>query len=167
MPLPILSADDPRLSDYRALKQRDVARSEQSGKFVAEGEHLVRRLLHSGLPIISMLLSERRAAEIAPLAGADVPVYVLPDDQITKLIGFRFHSGVMAIGRRPPARSIDQLLADRKPDDSLAMLVCPDINNAQNLGSIIRIAAAFAVDAVLFGPRCTDPFTRLALRVSM
>jgi tRNA G18 (ribose-2'-O)-methylase SpoU len=46
-------------------------------------------------------------------------------------------------------------------------VVCPDLINLQNIGSIIRIAAAFGADAVVLGEQCIDPFYRLSIRVSM
>jgi tRNA G18 (ribose-2'-O)-methylase SpoU len=49
----------------------------------------------------------------------------------------------------------------------LRIVVCEDINNAENLGSIVRVAAGFGVDAMLLGERCVDPFWRQCVRVSM
>jgi tRNA G18 (ribose-2'-O)-methylase SpoU len=46
-------------------------------------------------------------------------------------------------------------------------VVCPEINDVENLGVIIRNAAAFGVDALLIGPKCADPFSRRSLRASM
>ena len=39
------SLDDPRLEPYRLLKERELARDGR--RFIAEGPHLVRRLLES------------------------------------------------------------------------------------------------------------------------
>lgn len=46
-------------------------------------------------------------------------------------------------------------------------MVLPDTCSLQNMGSLIRVAAAFGADAVLIGPRSVDPFYRLPIRVSM
>src|SRR2546426_113401 len=69
---------DDRLEPYRSLKDRDIARD--GGRFIAEAEQIVRRLLNSGLTVESVLLAQRRAAAIAPLISPDIPVYVLPDE---------------------------------------------------------------------------------------
>jgi tRNA G18 (ribose-2'-O)-methylase SpoU len=45
--------------------------------------------------------------------------------------------------------------------------VCPEIANTENLGVMIRIAAAFSVNAMVLGENCCDPFYRQAVRVSM
>src|SRR5206468_2647508 len=72
----ILSIDDPRVWPYRNLKDRELAR--QGGFFIAEGEHVVRRLLDSDYPTQSLLLAERRVAEIAPVVPDRVPIYAAP-----------------------------------------------------------------------------------------
>src|SRR6185295_1804942 len=98
------SLDDPRLDPYRALKERELARG--GGRFIAEGEPLVRRLIDSALRTESVLLAQRRAEEITPIVPMDVPVYVLPDDLVQHVLGFKFHSGVMAVGIRPAPRTL-------------------------------------------------------------
>jgi tRNA G18 (ribose-2'-O)-methylase SpoU len=183
--LPVTSPDDPRLEPYRDMKDRELAR--RGGLFVAEGEHVVRRLLASGFPVHSLLLAQRRADAVAPLAPPDVPVYVAPDALMHGILGFKFHSGVIACGVRKPAPSLEAVLGppltispegpegghptfpDKQgcPPSSMTLLICPDIINTQNMGAIIRIAAAFGVTALILGERCCDPFWRQSIRVSM
>jgi tRNA G18 (ribose-2'-O)-methylase SpoU len=159
----ISSLDDPRIDSYRRLKDRELARDGQ--RFIAEGEFVVQRLLASDCPVESVLLAERRAEEIAPLAPLGVPVYVIGNEQIHQIIGYRFHSGVIACGRRKPWASLDVIAEDRsKP---LTLVICPEIANAENLGGLIRLAAAFGVDAMVLGPKSVDPYWRQSVRVSM
>src|SRR5439155_66677 len=68
---------DPRLDAYRNLKDRELAA--MGDLFIAEGEHVVRRLLASGFPVESVLLARRRVEELAPLVPAGVPVYAVSD----------------------------------------------------------------------------------------
>src|SRR5438132_1427632 len=105
--IPVQSLDDPRVANYHNLKDRQLDRGGRF--FIAEGEHIVRRLLASDFPIESVLLAERRAAEIAPLVPADVPVYVVTQELMNQVLGLKFHSGVMACGRRKPRATIDQV----------------------------------------------------------
>ena len=61
-------ADDPRLADYRQL--RDAAarrRIEGDEMFIAEGPNSIERLLASGHRVRSVLLSQEKARRIAPL----------------------------------------------------------------------------------------------------
>jgi tRNA G18 (ribose-2'-O)-methylase SpoU len=160
---PIDSQDDPRVAPYRQLKDRELAR--EGGRFIAEGELVVRRLLASRYEVESVLLARRRVEEIAPMVPPAVPVLIVPDSIVHEIIGFKFHSGVIACGRRGPAGAIDSAV----PRDRamLTLVVCPDIANAQNMGSMIRIAAAFGADAMILGERSCDPFWRQSIRVSM
>lgn len=157
------SLTDPRLDPYRRLKERELARDGR--RFIAEGPHLVRRLLASDFPTESVLLSARRADEFAVHVPPDIPVYILPDPLIHQVIGYRFHSGVIACGRRKPPVPLASLIP---PSPAPALLtICPEIANTENLGAIIRISAAFGASALILGQRCCDPFFRQSIRISM
>lgn len=157
------SLDDPRLKPYRALKDRELAR--EGDLFIAEGEFLVRRLLASDFPVYSLLLANRRVDEISALAAPTVPILAVDDELMKHLLGFKFHSGVMGCGQRKTWPSLDQLIADA--GERATLLVCSDTINAENMGSLIRIAAGFGVTAMLLGPQCCDPYWRRSVRVSM
>ena len=159
----ISSLDDPRVAPYRNLKDRDLDRAGRL--FIAEGEHLVRRLLESDYPVESVFLTDRRAPEIAPLAPAGVPVYVAPAEVMNGVLGMKFHSGVIACGRRKAGLTLDATVP--KDRGRLTLVICPDITNVENIGSIVRLSAAFGADALVLGERCHDPFWRQSVRVSM
>src|SRR3954462_1089603 len=103
--IPIDSLDDPRVANYRNLKDRELERRGQL--FIAEGEHIVRRLLTSDFPVESGLLSDRRGTEIGPLVPETVPVYVVRAERMNAILGLKFHSGIMACGRRKPRVTLD------------------------------------------------------------
>ena len=161
--IPITSLDDPRIGAYRNVKDRELER--RGARFLAEGEFLVRRLFASVFPVESMLLADRRTAEIAPIAPPGLPVYEVPQILMNEIMGLKFHSGVMACGVRPKPRSIDEAIPrDKTP---LTLVICPEISNGENLGSMIRISAALGADAIVLGEKCHDPFWRQSIRVSM
>ncbi|MCG3180103.1 MAG: 23S rRNA (guanosine-2'-O-)-methyltransferase RlmB [Phycisphaerae bacterium] len=157
------SLDDPRIADYRDLKDRDLAA--RGDRFIAEGELVTRRLLASPFAVESLLLAEHQAAAIAPLARPGVPVYVAPAAVVSRIVGFRFHSGVMAIGLRRATPSLDEAAGRWGPQATVVVL--PETSNTENLGAMLRISAGFGADAVVLGPRTCDPFYRQSLRVSM
>src|SRR5262245_9583978 len=104
----INSLDDSRVWHYRNLKDRELDRS---GKwFIAEGEHVVQRLLTSDFPVESIFLSEKRAAKFAPQVPRGIPVYVAPQVLMEQVMGFKFHSGIVACGRRKPPATIDEVI---------------------------------------------------------
>ncbi len=154
--------NDPRLIWFSALKERELAREGEF--FIAEGELVVRRLLDAHLPCPAILLDQRRVAKWADQLDPATSVYVLSADKIRNLIGYRFHSGLLAVGRRKDYVPLEKVLAGPGP---LKLLVCPEIANAENLGSLMRLAAGFGVDALVLGERCCDPWYRQAVRVSM
>jgi tRNA G18 (ribose-2'-O)-methylase SpoU len=164
MPIqPIHSFDDPALAPYRNLKDKELARD--GGRFIAEGENVVRRLLKSSIPVESVLLSERKKDAIAPLPDPAIPVLLASDAVIAQIIGFEFHSGVMACGIRPPSPPIESVIP--AADKPVILAVCQEITNTENMGSLIRVSAGMGADAIVVGERCCDPFFRQSVRVSM
>src|SRR5947208_13052239 len=157
--IPVHSLQDPRVALYRNLKDRELERRGQF--FIAEGEHIVRRLLASDFPVESLLLAERRASEIAPLVPADVPVYIVLQEVMNQVLGLKFHSGVLACGRRKPRATLDQVVA--KDRARLTLVICPDISNVENIGSLIRLSAGFGEDAIMLCVALQATFCRQCL----
>ena len=157
------SFDDSRVANYHNLRDRELDRGGRF--FIAEGEHLLRRLLESDFEIDSVMLAERRVGEIAPLVPDRVPVYVVPQQRMTEILGMKFHSGVLACGRRKARLTLDQVVTKNR--ERLTLVICPEIANVENIGSLIRLAAGFGADAMILGERCHDPFWRQSIRVSM
>jgi tRNA G18 (ribose-2'-O)-methylase SpoU len=162
-PQHIESLDDPRLAAFKNLKDRDLAQG--GGRFIAESEQVVRRLLASDFPIESVLVAQRRTAELTPIVPANVPLFVVPDAMMHQVVGFKFHSGVLACGKRKPPETLQRIMERLPPRATI--VICPEIANTENLGSLIRIAAGFGADAMLLGERSCDPFYRQSIRVSM
>jgi len=172
MPLiAVNSLDDPRLQPFRDLKASNLVRNGEY--FIVEGRKTVERLLASEFETISVLLTEKRIDDFGPLVPADLPTYVVPVELGCQLVGFGFHVGVMACGRRQASPTIDVVLGDkiRQPASPEApwvtLSVCPNCDNPENLGAILRISAGFGVDALLLGRGGCDPFSRRVIRVSM
>ena len=161
--IPIESLSDPRVAHYRNIKDHELDR--QGRRFIAEGEYIVRRLLASDFQTESLLLVERRVAEMAAAVPEGVPIYSVPTELMNGILGLKFHSGIMACGIRKPTAALDQVAPKEKP--ALTLVICPEIANAENIGSMVRIAAAFGADAIILGEKCHDPFWRQAVRVSM
>lgn len=159
----ISTLDDPRVAPYRNLKDRELARD--GDRFLAEGEQVVRRLLASTYPVESVFLSQKRAEEIAPIVPGSIPVYVLDNELMHQVLGYKFHSGVMACGKRRESHSLETVAG--KIGKHATFVILPETCNTENLGSMLRIAAGFGADAVLLGPQCCDPFYRQSIRVSM
>jgi tRNA G18 (ribose-2'-O)-methylase SpoU len=164
--LPIIDITDPadaRLSLYANIKDRDLTGRE--GAFMAEGKVVLERLFASKLAkTLSVLTTPDRLDGLDTSAlGADVPIYRVAQDVMDALAGFEIHRGYLALGRYGPVPSLEQIL--RK--DRVRVLVLSEIANTDNMGGLMRNAAAFGVDAVILDARCCDPLYRKALRVSV
>ncbi|HET6423980.1 MAG TPA: RNA methyltransferase [Planctomycetaceae bacterium] len=157
------SLDDPRLIPYRNLKAANMKRHREL--FVAEGTKLVERLIASDFTTDSVLLSEKRVPEWESRIPAEVPIYVVSEELGRDLVGFNFHVGVVAVGRRKRNPTLESVIS--KDAGTLTLVVLPWCDNPENLGAIIRISRGFGVDAMLLGHGCCDPFSRRVLRVSM
>jgi tRNA G18 (ribose-2'-O)-methylase SpoU len=148
---------DPRLDDYRQLKERRL--NEEGGRFVAESELVVRKLLASPLRVCSVLVTATRLHALESVLRDDVPVLVAPQAVLDDVAGFHVHRGCLAIGERPRQAVV--------PAGARALVVVEDLVDVDNLGAIARNAAALGADALLLSPRCADPFYRKAIRVSI
>jgi tRNA G18 (ribose-2'-O)-methylase SpoU len=157
--------DDPRIDDYRDLTHADRRPDRPGGRglVIAEGVVVVRRLLDSPYPLRSVLGVPRRLADLAEdLAPFDVPAFEVDADTMAAAVGFHLNRGVLAVAGRAPEPAVADLVRDAR-----VVAVLEGVNDHENLGALFRNAAALGVDAVLLGPRCSDPLYRRSVRVSM
>jgi tRNA G18 (ribose-2'-O)-methylase SpoU len=158
--------DDPRLADYRQVRERDLVGRE--GRFVAEGVVVLEKLIRGARhPLASVLVAEKRVETLRPLLdGLDegVEVYAAGQAVMDAVVGFHIHRGVLAVGRRN-APDLAALIAGL-PDRALVVGLI-GIANHDNMGGLFRNAAAFGADAVVLDEGCCDPLYRKAIRVSV
>jgi tRNA G18 (ribose-2'-O)-methylase SpoU len=164
--LPVICIDthhDPRLSAYRNVPDAELLT--RHGLFVAEGRLVVRRLLaDSSLSTQSVMVTEAAMESLADVLFTrdGIPVYVVPQSVMDEIAGFNIHRGCLALGERPPRRSLVDLTTNTR-----RLVAMERVGNADNVGAIVRNAAAFGADGILIGPSCTDPLYRKAIRTSM
>jgi len=164
-PVPVDSADDPRLTDYVRLTDVHLRRSLEAvhGLFVAEGELVIRRAIGAGYPVRSLLITSDRLAALADLAGGcPGPVYVVAPEIAQRLTGYRVHRGALASMQRLPLPPVGEVIRGAR-----RLVVLEDIVDHTNVGAIFRCVAALGFDAVVLAPRCADPLYRRSVRVSM
>ncbi|GAA4407442.1 TrmH family RNA methyltransferase [Tsukamurella soli] len=157
---------DERLVDFRDLSDADRRPDTGRGVVIAEGVPVVERMLASRFRPHAVLGVAARLERLAPALdrlGADAPAcYRVTADLMARVVGFHLNRGVLAAARRPPTPDAGELL-----DGARTVVVLEGVNDHENLGAIFRNAAGLGADAVLFGPRCSDPLYRRAVRVSM
>lgn len=165
-PILITDPDDPRIADYRAVRERDLVG--RAGRFVAEGTVVVEKLIAAGRhPLRSVLVADRRLAALQgrlPRLPDGVPLYAAAQPVMDAIVGFPIHRGVLAVGER--AEPSAEALLDALPARALVVGLM-GVANHDNMGGLFRNAAAFGADAVLVGADCCDPLYRKAIRVSV
>jgi tRNA G18 (ribose-2'-O)-methylase SpoU len=161
-------ADDPRIAGFRDIRERDLTGRE--GLFVAEGE-VVLNVLTSPASLCrprALLLDEKRVEGLATVLARlpdETPVHVAAPAVLDAIAGFHLHRGILALGEKPPAGTLEASLAGMGPG-AVVVAVC-GVGNHDNMGGLFRNAAAFGAAAVLLDDRCCDPFYRKAIRVSV
>jgi tRNA G18 (ribose-2'-O)-methylase SpoU len=165
-PIPVASLDAPELIPYRTLRRHEAHR--RAGIFVAEGDKVVHRAIAAGLKPLSFLLTPERQDEFAAVLherSENVPGYIALKPVVEELIGFALYQGVLAVFRVPEAPGVDGLLA-RTPKPRL-FAALDELNNAENVGVLIRNAVAFGCQGIVAGPTCSSPWMRRSVRNSM
>lgn len=163
----INDSSDKRLDAYVRLTDHQLrSRLEpERGILIAESHLVIEVALDSGVQPLSFLVDEAHLASLEGLAaraGADVPVYVLPDEQMKQLCGYPVTRGVLCAMRRPAPRPVEELVVEARH-----LVVLEDLVDVSNVGAVFRSAAALGADGVLLSPRCADAYSRRAVRVSM
>lgn len=157
----ITRSDDPRLADYAHVGDHEWLRAR--GLFVAEGRLVVQRVLEMPRFRVESIAVTPAAAEGLEqvIAHVQAPVLVCSPDALSRVTGFNFHRGCLALVKRPAEQSPGDLTPARR------VMALEGIGNPDNLGGLFRVAAAFAAGGVLLSGSCADPFYRKALRTSM
>ena len=160
----IADADDPRLADYRELRDAAARRRIEGDEFfIAEGPTSIERLLASGHHVRSVLVSEQKYARMRELLDqVAAPVHVVAKQLLAEIVGFDLHRGAIAAADRRPAPSFDETVGSAS-----RVAVLEGLNDPENLGAIARSARALGVEALVLDPTCIDPYTRRTVRVSM
>jgi RNA methyltransferase, TrmH family len=168
-----------RLRSLREKKNREAL-----GVFVIEGEKVVGELLAANFPFLELYATEAwsppagggnmaggaapgsggqpasRPAENAP-AAAPPPITRISADEMARASHFPTPSSVLAVGRieRPP-------LAPGALDRGLT-LALDGVQDAGNVGTLLRIADWYACDRVVLSTDCADLFHQKVINASM
>lgn len=155
-----MDATDP-LAPFSGLRDRDYARE---GLLVCEGRIVLEKALDAGLALKAVVCVPADYDEWRSRTPADAALIALPKPQLEAHIGFSFHRGVLALAERPAPRPAAEAAASLPRGPALVLW---NVTDPDNLGTLIRSAAALGAAAVYLGGGSADPYGRKALRASM
>lgn len=151
----ITSRDNPIFKSLRTIAD-DPRRQ---GFALADGIHLVSTCLTRGVAVSKLLVSESgsKNSEIAALlpAAAGIDCLVLRDSLFREISGVSTPTGIAAVIAIPRA-------SDATPQGDAVLLDA--VQDAGNVGAILRTAAAAGVHQVLLGTGCAGAWTARVLR---
>ena len=151
---------------YAELSERQLATIYEpaEGLFIAESPKVIGRALDGGYEPVSFLAEKGQLAEAEEILDRmeDVPIYVAPDEILTKLTGYHLTRGLWCTMRRRTLPTIEEVCQGAK-----RIAILEEVVNPTNVGALFRCAAALGMDAVILTGGCSDPLYRRASRVSM
>lgn len=161
MPKPITSRDNPGFKALRSLSHDNRARL-KAARTVLDGVHLIEACLAAGGKPEALWLSERALEhpEIAALSSRLVEArqHLLPEALFAEAAPTDTPSGVMAVIESPP---------NPAPSVSGTVLVLDGVQDAGNVGTLLRTAAAAGVDQVWLSAGCAHAWSPRVLRAGM
>ncbi len=86
--------------------------------------------------------------------------------EISNLVGYAFHRGVVACFSKPAVLRFTGTWLPKRPAAHSPVVFAPGIADASNLGAIVRCAAALGAGAVVAGAGGVSPYSRKAIRSS-
>lgn len=154
----LTKAELQRLRSLREKKHREAL-----GLFVVEGEKVVGELLAARLPFSELYTTDREALRpaLAALGSAAPRVIEVTADEMARASHFPTPSSVLAVG--PIARA-PLAPADLARGLTLAL---DGVQDAGNVGTLLRIADWFGFDRVVLSPDCADLFHQKVINASM
>ena len=152
----ITSVKNPMVRDMRALKDRKAR--ESTGRFLVEGEVMIREALKCGLAIRDMLTEEEHGEFAAALEGK-AHVCLAARSVLEAVCDTRTPQGVCASFDMPLPLPLESA-----PDTIVAL---DGVQDPGNVGTIWRTADAAGFEALLLGSGSADPLSPKVQRSAM
>lgn len=130
----------------------------ENNKIVCESFKVVNKLVNSNINIYAILATQE-FEEYFINRPLDIPIYIVPKNEILQFTGYNHHKGIMALASKPndiPLESIGDTL-----------FILNGVSSPENVGSMIRSLRAFNVHSLIVDEKSCSPWVRRCIRVSM
>ncbi|MBR2011185.1 MAG: RNA methyltransferase [Clostridia bacterium] len=158
-----------------AAKLAERKHREAEGLFRFDGKKLFLEALAHDLPLVAVLLRESAVEAIMDAAGehslpAECRSVILPDSLFDRISEEKSPEGVMCLSKR--LDKIHKIITINKwrelaPAPTARVLFLESVRDPGNLGTIVRAARAFGVDALVLSADCADIYNPRVLRAAM
>jgi TrmH family RNA methyltransferase len=152
----LTKADLQRLRSLREKKHREAL-----GLFVIEGEKVVAELLAAQFPLVEIYATPAWIAPILPRSASSPRSVSLTKAEMARASHYPTPSSVLAVGR------IQRLPLTPEALREGLTLMLDGVQDAGNVGTLLRIADWFAFDRVVLSPDCADVFNQKVINSSM
>ncbi|MBQ6303658.1 MAG: RNA methyltransferase [Clostridiales bacterium] len=156
----ITSRDNPNVKRIAKLTKRSEAKKE--GLIYLEGTRLCEEALSSGQKTEEVIVTEDKISWAKEFTPGTEPL-VLSKDVFSKISQTVNPQGVAIVIEEPGLASD----IPAKDDGKDIYAVLENIQDPGNLGTIIRMADAFGLTAVIISPSTCDPFNDKVIRATM
>ncbi|MDD0854712.1 RNA methyltransferase [Halobacteriovorax sp. GB3] len=153
----ITDIEDERIIEFKSLRDNLL---NKRGIILAESEKVVLKLLNSDKKIFKLFTTNEHFEKYQDLiVKKQCEVLISSKEVMEQIVGFKLHHGIMATVERPKYESLSNL--DNK------ILILNGLTSPENVGTMIRNAAAFNVNSIIFDYKTCSPYLRRCVRVSM
>jgi len=162
-----LSAKSGRVKTARRLARRN-SRAEQ-GLFLAEGAKALSEALHTG-GVVEVFATEAASEQYAALRkavdDAGVPWMLVDDGAVAALSGAVTPQGIVAVCRFLDV-PLEQVLGQDRDQDRAPLVICADVRDPGNAGTVIRTADASGAGGVVLAGSSVDPYNDKTVRATV
>lgn len=156
----LTSRDNPRVRRWQELA-RDARARREHRRAIIEGENLIVAFLESGREVESLMLSKAASSRpdfVALATQSGTAPTVLSDSLFRSIVDVETSTGIAAEIAIPPATE--------KLESADTCVFMDAIQDAGNVGTILRSAAAFGIRHAVLGKGCADAWSPKVLRAA-
>ena len=157
----IISKNNIHIIEASKLKQ--VKHRKETGRFLAEGEKVIKMAIDSGYTLESLFIDEDKERLFENLVKKSLKTgtktFLVSSQAVAKIASSKSPQGVFAVVKMEKY-DINQAQGD-------LIIACENLSDPGNMGTIMRTADAVGVKTLLLSADCVDIYNDKVIRASM